>query len=74
MKAIERGTVYPIDKNATALNAFDAFDIQVDEVGPRDIGIEGLGWITFKGDNQIFRVYVPKGVSVYTTRAKIKKC
>jgi ribosome biogenesis GTPase A len=74
LKAIERGTVYPIDKNATALNAFDAFDIQVDEVGPRDIGIEGLGWITFKGDNQIFRVYVPKGVSVYTTRAKIKKC
>jgi ribosome biogenesis GTPase A len=74
IKGIERGNLYPCSKSATALNAFDAFDIVVDEVGPRDIGIEGLGWINFKGDNQTFRVYVPKGVSVYTTRAKIKKC
>jgi ribosome biogenesis GTPase A len=74
IRGIERGSLYPICKTATALNAFDAFDIVVDETGPRDIGIEGLGWVSFKGDNQTFRVYVPKGVSVYTTRAKIKKC
>ena len=37
-----------------------------------DIAILGLGWISFKGNNQTFRVSVPKGVYIYTSRAKVK--
>ena len=43
----------------------------VDETGERDIGIQGLGWISFTGNNQKIRIVVPKGVAIYTTRAKI---
>ncbi len=52
---------------------FDAFDIEVTETGKRDIGIEGLGWFSFEADKQTFRIMVPKGVSVYTSRTKIKR-
>lgn len=52
--------------------SFDAFDIEVEEEGLRDIGIEGLGWFCFKGDKQTWRIFVPKGVAVYTTRSKVK--
>lgn len=70
-KHIERGSAHPSSKNLTSSIGFDAFEITVDEVGQRDIGIEGLGWISFTGNKQIWRVYLPKGVSVFTTRAKI---
>lgn len=72
IKSIEKKTVRPICSTATALHSFDAFDITVEETGPRDIGIEGLGWINFTGNKQTWRIYVPKGISVYTTRAKVK--
>ncbi|MBQ4255339.1 MAG: hypothetical protein II721_05015, partial [Bacilli bacterium] len=61
-----------IDPNFVDATDFDAFDIAVEEKGQRDIGIEGLGWISFQGNGQTFTVMVPKGVSVYTSRAKIK--
>jgi len=51
---------------------FDAFDIKVEESGQRDIGIEGIGWVSFMGNGQTFSLLVPKGVAVYTSRAKIK--
>ncbi len=55
-----------------SLNDFDVYDFEITETGERDIGILGLGWVQFKGNNQKFRVFVPKGVYVYTTRAKLK--
>ncbi len=55
------------------LKDFDAFDIEITEKGNRDIGILGLGWISFSGNNQKFRLFVPKGVYVYSTRSKIIK-
>ena len=54
-------------------NDADAFDLKVDEQTERDIGIEGLGWISFKGNGQTFRIYVRKGVALYTSRSKISK-
>lgn len=50
---------------------FDIYDIFVEEEGYRSIGILGLGWISFKGNHQTFRVTVPKGVYVYYTRSKV---
>lgn len=49
----------------------DVYEIKVEETGSRDIGIEGLGWINFEGNAQTLRIYVPKGIGIYTSRAKI---
>lgn len=71
-KIIQKGRIAPVSSKYNELVDFDAFDILVEEKGSRDIGIQGLGWFTFEGNEQKFRIYVPKGVSIYTSRAKIK--
>ena len=59
------------DKPKFSANDADVFDLKVEEDTERDIGIEGLGWVSFKGNGQTFRIYVRKGVAIYTSRAKI---
>lgn len=61
----------PVSANFSTTNEFDAYDFRVTEEGYRDIGIAGLGWFSFKGNDQTFRIFVPKGVYVYTSRSKI---
>lgn len=53
------------------LTKFDAYELTVEDEGERSIGILGLGWFQFIGKNQVFRIYVPEGIFVYTTRAKL---
>ncbi len=62
---------FPRGASISNIKDFDALEIEVEEKGNRSIGIEGLGWISFAGDKQIYRIYVPKGVSIYTSRSKI---
>lgn len=69
--AIERKALSPVSKLLNDEKAFDVYEVKVDEEGSRDIGIAGLGWFNFIGANQTIRVYVPHGVSVYGSRAKI---
>jgi len=71
-KKLAAGDLLPACPSISAPADFDAYDIGVEESGDRDIGIAGLGWISFIGEGQTFRVYVPKGVSIYSTRSKIK--
>ncbi|MDO5330176.1 MAG: hypothetical protein Q4F15_01920 [Bacillota bacterium] len=71
--SIEKNAVAPTSKLVRSLQDFDAFDMEVEETGERDIGIEGLGWLSFTANRQKIRLYVPKGVSIYTSRAKIKQ-
>ena len=71
LRTINKGLLRPTSKNVQSLKDFDIYDIVVDEEGSRDIGINGLGWFSFIGANQTFRLYMPKGVSFYTTRSKI---
>lgn len=50
----------------------DVFDVTLEVDGPRDIGIAGLGWVTFNGTaGEIYRVYVPKNIGAYASRAKV---
>ena len=61
-----------ISEKATQIGDFDVYDVEVSESDAyRDIGVEGLGWICFYAQQQVFRVYVPHNVAIYTTRAKI---
>lgn len=61
----------PCSGNFVSPNEFDAYDFHITEEGNRDIGISGLGWFSFIGNDQIIRVFVPKGVYVFTTRSKV---
>lgn len=72
-KMLEKGELRPSIKGVSSSLDFDAFEIEVEEKGSRDIGIEGLGWFSFEGNGEKFRIFLPKGVSVYTSRAKIKE-
>ena len=69
---IEKGSNKPSSSNIRNRKDFDVYEFQITEEGSRDIGILGLGWISFVGNKQNFRVYVPKGVYVYTSRSKVK--
>ncbi len=68
---IHKGNIKPCSSRFTSFSQYDCYDFQITEEGSRDIGILGLGWINFTGKNQTFRIFVPKGVYVYTTRAKV---
>ena len=72
LRTLSKDLLHPTSKNLQSLKDFDIYDIVVDEEGSRDIGINGLGWLSFIGANQTFRLYLPKGVSFYTTRSKIQ--
>lgn len=70
-RGIKNEDLQPCSPTLSHPNQFDVFDIEIEETGSRDIGIAGYGWIRFQGEGQIFRVFVPKGVSIYTSRSKV---
>ena len=69
---INKKSLKPISKYLSTYDDFDMYDVTIQQDGDRDIGILGLGWISFKGNAQTFRVTVPKGVYIFTSRAKVK--
>jgi Predicted GTPases len=70
--ALTRHTLKPCSNKLRSFADFDVYDLEITEIGDRDLGILGLGWFHFIGNGQVYRVFVPKGVYVYTTRSKIK--
>jgi len=70
-KQLNKKKLVPSSKKLNSLADFNTYEINILEKEGRDIGIQGLGWISFMGDNQTIRVSVPKGVGVYSCRAKI---
>jgi len=70
-KQLRKKKYVPSSQRLNTLADFNTYEIKITEKEGRDIGIQGLGWISFMGDNQIIRVSVPKGVGVYSCRAKI---
>ncbi len=66
-----KGKIKPISSTIKDFSDFDGFDVEVTEEGNRDIGILGLGWISFKANKQKFRIFIPRGTYIYTTREKV---
>ncbi len=71
MKAVEHKSVHPTLSRIKTIRDLDVYEVDINENGLRDIGIQGLGWLTFNADNQAFRVFLPHGVSLYTTSSKV---
>jgi Predicted GTPases len=70
--ALVRHSLKPCSNKLKSFADFDVYDLEITEEGDRDLGVLGLGWLHFIGNKQVYRVFVPKGVYVYTTRSKIK--
>ena len=70
----KRGALIPSLSKIKSTKDMEIFDIAINnESGSyRDLGFAGLGWVSIKATNQKLRVYVPKGVSIYTSRPKVK--
>lgn len=74
VKYIQKKAMKPRYEKLESGSDFDVFDFEMEADGPRDIGIAGLGWISFNGHaGDIYRVSVPKNIGVYASRAKIIK-
>ncbi len=72
MEYIEEKKLFPVSEHLRKKSDFDVYDVDVEESGLRDLGIQGLGWISFSGEKQKLRFIVPKKVSIYSTRAKVQ--
>ena len=68
---VNEKAIKPICSKIKTVKDMDIFEIRITESNYRDIGIQGLGWFTFQAKDQIFRIYVPRGVSIYTSRPKV---
>lgn len=69
-----KGQLNPSLNRIKSTKDMEIFDITFEnkkEIN-RDIGFTGLGWVTINSTNQKLRIYVPKGVAIYTSRPKIK--
>lgn len=71
-KLLEKKPLPPSSALLKTVKDFDVFEFAVEEEGMRDLGIAGLGWFSFVGKKQVFRLYVPRGVTIYTSRSKIQ--
>ena len=73
VQAIAKKTIKPVFSKIKTVKDMDVFEIKITESNYRDIGIQGFGWFNFLAKGQTFRIYVPKGVSIYTSRPKINR-
>lgn len=64
-------TVKPISKVVQSIKDLEAFEVVIKDEKRIDVGITGLGWMTFNSNGQVLRVLAPKGVRIYTEAAKI---
>lgn len=69
------GKLIPSLSKITSTKDMDVFEIKMQDGNGkyRDIGISGLGWISIESMNQTLKIYLPKGVSLYTSRPKIEE-
>ena len=75
IKLNKKGELVPSLSKIKSTKDMEVFEIQMTNDVPtyRDLGFTGLGWVNYKATNQKIRVYVPKGVSIYTSRPKVKR-
>ncbi len=68
---VSQNKIRPTSKIVKSFQDLEAFEADIIDKGRIDIGIVGLGWITFTGNKQDIRVSAPKGIAVYVQPAKI---
>ena len=75
IKLNKKGELMPSLSKIKSTKDMEVFDIAMANESPtyRYLGFSGLGWVNMKASDKKLRVYVPKGVSIYTSRPKIKK-
>lgn len=65
--------IRPYSENFSDFSDYDVFDYEMENDGKfHDISIQGIGWFTFVGKGQTFRVTFPKGVAVKEYLSKVR--
>lgn len=74
IKLNKKKELIPSHSKIKSTKDMEVFEIEMQDGDGRyrDIGIAGLGWISMRSMNQTIRIYLPKGVSLYTSRPKIE--
>ena len=63
----------PTSKKLMSFHDYEVFQYDMEKDGLlHDIAIEGLGWVSFRGEGQVIRITIPKGVAIKETLAKVK--
>jgi len=68
---VKTNKIRPTTKLVRSFQDLEAFELAVADKTKIDVGIVGLGWVTFTGNKQNIRILAPKGVAVYVLPAKI---
>ena len=74
IKLNKRKELFPSLSRIESPKDMEIFEINFnnEKSSARDIGFTGLGWVSAQIKKQKIRVYVPKGVSIYTSKPKVK--
>jgi len=61
----------PISKLVNDVTDLEMMDILVEYKDKVDVAWSGLGFVAFKGDNQVLKIYSPRGVVVTHNKSKV---
>ncbi|HOJ45343.1 MAG TPA: ribosome biogenesis GTPase YqeH [Bacilli bacterium] len=68
---VSKNKIRPTSKIVKGFGDLEAFEVDILDKGKLDIGIVGLGWVTFTASKQRIRILAPKGVHIFVQAAKI---
>ena len=70
---LDKKELLPNSDRLTSYKEFDLFEYDMeDDKKMHDIGISGIGWISFVAEGQVIRVLCPKGTAIKECLSKIK--
>ncbi|HOM32827.1 MAG TPA: hypothetical protein PLY27_04920, partial [Bacilli bacterium] len=61
----------PISFLVTGVQDLDAFEFTTHEDLKYDVSWNGLGFVSFKGNGRVVRIYAPRGVAISYNESKI---
>ncbi len=68
---VSHNKIRPTSKLVKSFTDLEAFEVDIIDKGKLDVGIVGLGWVSFTANKQRIRILAPKGVHIYVQPAKI---
>ena len=65
--------IRPYSENFSDFSDYDVFDYEMeDDEELHDIAVQGIGWFTFVGKGQLFRITFPKGAALKEYLSKVR--
>lgn len=68
---VSNGKTTPISKLVDSMTDLDAFEFTTHDDRKYDLSWNGLGFVSFKGNGQVIRIFAPRGVAISYNESKI---